>query len=252
MSLQADPHFQKRAVKSIADLVCVVPTNFTSREGSSPTALESEDFAFVRDENSLYTLDPDSLVAPDVSIGFPYGRNVVFARTALQVDPALLPTLTLPAVPSSVIGDANKPGRWFRYGSVSDFAVSDIVVDAGTGPVFVFADLVLGTQRAGSKIKVSFSCGLINDDGAAATDVLFELIVDGGVVPFRKSKVTLGSGVGVADTVTLEAVVDLLAESLHTLNIRATCTKAAGLGATINAAAAGTGHATLTVNAEPF
>jgi hypothetical protein len=249
MSMNAGPFFERRSVKSLVDLVLITPQNFSSMTDDKPAGMLSEDFASVRDEGSLYVLDPDSLVAPDVSIGFPFGKNVVFSRTALTVDPALLPSGSTIA---DIIGSANNPGRWFRFGSVSIFRTTNLSFTAAGSPVNVFAtDVILGAQKTSTSFKVSFSCGLRNNDAANSAFVLFEILLDGVVQTFRKARTTVRLGVTTADTVSLEAVIDNVPEGLHQVQIRASTTNA--LGVTIDAGngAGDFGHATLTVTSQP-
>jgi hypothetical protein len=241
MSLTAGPHYQSRTVESLTDLACIVPENFTKKIQNDK--LQSEDFAYVRDEHAFYCLDPDSLILPDVSPGYPLGHNVVFARTALVTDPALLapPNNTI----ANIIGDPLKGGRWVRYGDILTDSVIDIPVNAGTGPVlFPVPGVIVGVSEGpNGRIRVRFSAGLTGV--GALTSTLFEILRDGIAVLARQSSITLA--VGATGTVTLEAEVPAL-EGQHTIQIRMTNPDAGG----VVLDPTGTGHVTLVVTTGPF
>lgn len=214
----SDPQYQATTVKTLQDLVLIVPTAMQRADSLALTSKSvSAVFAFVEDENQYYALDPDSMVAPDVSLAFPYGRSIVFARSALQTDPALVGG-------SSVIGDANKPGRWFVVGEIN----ATLVVDSPPfpiAPLFIdlFPNLAVGVNRpGGADVKVEFSAQWdAGPNGAAPGSVLkFDVTVDGLVVAYGEASITT-LGIGQLGTVSIATIVPALAEGLHQINVRA-------------------------------
>lgn len=233
----SDPQYQATTVKSLKDLALIAAAAMQRSDPLSGLKSMSAVFAFVEDENQYYAFDPDSLVAPDTSIAYPYGRNVVFARSALQVDPQLVPG-------ASVVGDANKPGRWFVYGEISATLVADSA-PFPVSPAFIklVPDLAVGVNRTGgADVKVEFSAQWdAGPNGAAPGSVLgFFVTVDGVVYAQGEAAITT-LGVGQLGTVSIATVVPALAEGLHQINVIAS--QLAVAGAFVRAA---NGHANLT------
>jgi len=234
----SDPQYQATTVKSLKDLALIVASAMQRSDPLGGNKSMSAIFAFVEDENQYYAFDPDSLVAPDTSLAYPYGRNVVFARSALQVDPQLVPG-------ASVVGDANKVGRWFVYGEIN----STLVVDSPPFPaapasINLFPDVAVGVNRVGgADVKVEFSAQWdAGPNGAAPGSTLgFFVTVDGVVVAYGEAAIsTLAAGQ--LGTVSIATIIPALAEGLHQVNVRAS-----QLGAVGGLVRAANGHANLTV-----
>ena len=235
----SDPQYQATTVKSLKDLALIVASAMQRSDPLGGNKSMSAIFAFVEDENQYYAFDPDSMVAPDTSLAYPYGRNVVFARSALQVDPQVAPAGT------PVVGDANKVGRWFVYGEIN----STLVVDSPPfpiAPLFIdlFPNVAVGVNRTGgADVKVEFSAQWdAGPNGAAPGSVLgFFVTVDGVVVAYGEAAVsTLAAGQ--LGTVSIATIIPALAEGLHQVNVRAS--QLAVGGGLVRAA---NGHANLTV-----
>jgi hypothetical protein len=233
----SDPQYQATTVKSLKDLVLIAASAMQRSDPLSGLKSMSAVFAFVEDENQYYAFDPDSLVAPDVSIFYPYGRNVVFARSALQVDPVLVPGAT-------VVGDANKVGRWFVYGEMNATLVADSP-PFPLAPAFInlFPDLPVGVNRTGgADVKVEFSAQWdAGPNGAAPGSTLGFFVTVDGVVYANAEAAVSTTIVGQLGTTSIASVVNL-PEGLHQVNVRAA--QIGAIGAFVRAL---NGHANLTV-----
>lgn len=223
----SNPQYQATTVKTLQDLALIVASAMQRADSLALTTKSvSAVFAFVEDENQYYALDPDSLIAPDTSLAYPYGQNIVFARSALQVDPAINPA----AIPT---GDANKPGRWLVVGEVN----ATLIADSAPLPVqpapaiSLFPDINIGVNRSApglSQVKVEFSCEWDAGANGAAPGAAphFFVTVDGLAVPFAEAVITTLAA-GQRGTASISAVIPLT-EGRHAINVFADNVAAAG------------------------
>jgi hypothetical protein len=214
----SNPQYQATTVKTLQDLVLIVATAM-QRADTAANKSFSAVFAFVEDENAYYSFDPDSLVAPDVSLAFPYGQAIVFARSALQNDPTLSPS-------APVVGDANKPGRWFVCGEVNQTLIADSPpLPAAPAPgIFLFPDLHIGSNRTNpglAQCKVEFSCAWdAGPNGAAPGAALrFQVTLDGIPIAFAEA-IESTTGIGQRGTASISAIIPLT-EGRHAINVLA-------------------------------